>query len=277
MCLLVQMCTQFCQYKSRHSVIWSVIWWSYLVKLRLYTNLHATHCTNSQYQSFKFLLPGISNDFIFISAMSLCMDSSYLLKFWSLSFLLKPSRYSHFTVNFHNSNIWRPNECFWYLLFLLSHSVVFLYLFALIPEEGFLIFPCYSLELLFGIQIGKVKWSEVVQSCPCPTLCDPVDCSLPSFSVHGILQARILEWITISFSRGSSRPRDLNQVSRTGGRCFNLWAIRYIFHFLLCLSHIFFSQLFVRPPQTTIWLFCISFSWGWSWSRLLYNVMNLHP
>ena len=43
---------------------------------------------------------------------------------------------------------------------------------------------------------------EVAQSCP--TLCDPVDCSLPGFSVHGILQARILEWVTISFSRGSS-------------------------------------------------------------------------
>ena len=41
--------------------------------------------------------------------------------------------------------------------------------------------------------------SEVAQSCP--TLCDPVDCSLPGFYVHGILQARILEWVTISFSK----------------------------------------------------------------------------
>ena len=41
--------------------------------------------------------------------------------------------------------------------------------------------------------------SEVAQSCP--TLCDPVDCSLPGSSVHGILQARVLEWLTISFSR----------------------------------------------------------------------------
>ena len=43
--------------------------------------------------------------------------------------------------------------------------------------------------------------------------CDPVDCSLPGFSVHGILQARILDWVTISFSRGSSQPRDWTQVS----------------------------------------------------------------
>ena len=42
----------------------------------------------------------------------------------------------------------------------------------------------------------------------CPALCDPIDCSLPSSSVHGILQARILEWVAISFSKGSSQPRD---------------------------------------------------------------------
>ena len=41
-----------------------------------------------------------------------------------------------------------------------------------------------------------------------PTLCDPIDCSPPGSSVHGILQARILEWIATSFSRGSSQPRD---------------------------------------------------------------------
>ena len=66
--------------------------------------------------------------------------------------------------------------------------------------------------------------SEVAQ--PCPTLCNPVDCSLPGFSVHGILQARILEWVTISFSRGSSRPRDRTRISHIGGRRFNLWATR---------------------------------------------------
>ena len=46
----------------------------------------------------------------------------------------------------------------------------------------------------------------VTQSCP--TLCNHVDCSPPGSSVHGILQARILEWVAISFSRGSSQPRD---------------------------------------------------------------------
>ena len=47
----------------------------------------------------------------------------------------------------------------------------------------------------------------------CPTLWDPMDCSPPGSSVHGIFQARILEWVAFSFSRGSSRPRDQTQVS----------------------------------------------------------------
>ena len=65
---------------------------------------------------------------------------------------------------------------------------------------------------------------EVAQSCP--TLCDPMDCNLLGFSVHGILQARTLEWIAISFSKGSSRPRDRTRVSCIGGRRFNFWATR---------------------------------------------------
>ena len=47
----------------------------------------------------------------------------------------------------------------------------------------------------------------------CLTLCDPMDCSLPGFSVHGIVQATILEWVAIPFSRGSSQPRDGTWVS----------------------------------------------------------------
>ena len=52
---------------------------------------------------------------------------------------------------------------------------------------------------------------KVTQSCP--TLCDPVDYSPPGSSIHGILQASILEWVTISFSRGSSQP--LNSITLT--------------------------------------------------------------
>ena len=60
----------------------------------------------------------------------------------------------------------------------------------------------------------------------CLTLCDPMDCSLPGSSVPGILQARILKWVAVLFSRGSSRSRDPSQVSCIAGRFFTVWAIR---------------------------------------------------
>ena len=69
----------------------------------------------------------------------------------------------------------------------------------------------------------KVKVS-VAQSCL--TLWDSVDCSLPGSSVHGILQVRILEWVAIPFSRGSSPNRDRTQVSHIAGRFFTVWATR---------------------------------------------------
>ena len=67
----------------------------------------------------------------------------------------------------------------------------------------------YIKQITNEIILYSVK--SVTQSCP--TLCDPVGCSLPGSSVHGILQARILEWAAIPFSRGSSRPRDQTLVS----------------------------------------------------------------
>ena len=56
--------------------------------------------------------------------------------------------------------------------------------------------------------------------------CDPVDCSPPGSSVHRILQARILEWVAISFSRESSQPRNWTKVSYIAGRFFTIWAMR---------------------------------------------------
>ena len=54
----------------------------------------------------------------------------------------------------------------------------------------------------------------------CLTLCDPMDCSPPGSSAHGISQARILEWVAMSFSRGSSHPRDQTNISCIAGRLF---------------------------------------------------------
>ena len=58
----------------------------------------------------------------------------------------------------------------------------------------------------------------------CPTVCTPMDCNSPGSSAHGILQARILEQVVISFSRGSSWPRDQTWVSWIAGRFFTVWA-----------------------------------------------------
>ena len=62
--------------------------------------------------------------------------------------------------------------------------------------------------------------TEVAQSCP--ALCDPMGCGLPGSSVHGIFQAIVLEWIAISFSRGSTQPRDRTRVSRIVDRHYHL-------------------------------------------------------
>ena len=59
----------------------------------------------------------------------------------------------------------------------------------------------------------------------CPTLCDPRD-----YTVHEILQARILEWVVFPFSRGSSQSRDWTQVSRIAGRFYTSWATREAIH-----------------------------------------------
>ena len=117
--------------------------------------------------------------------------------------------------------------CFW-ILFWYFYSMFYSVFISLIY---FRIYFCMQWE-------GESE-SEVAQLCP--TLCNPVDCSPPDFSVHGILQARILEWVAVSFSRGSSQPRDRTQVSCIAGRRFNLWATREAFPstFLLFLQFSF--------------------------------------
>ena len=75
-----------------------------------------------------------------------------------------------------------------------------------------LVFIAALFDLVFK-QPGERKKVKVTQSCP--TLCDPMD-----YIVHGILQARLLEWVAFPFSWGSSQPRNQNQVSRIAGRFF---------------------------------------------------------
>ena len=79
-----------------------------------------------------------------------------------------------------------------------------------------------SLRYIHGLK----KKVEVLVTQSYWTLYDPMDCSPLVFSVHGILQAKILEWVAISFFRGSFQPRDQTNVSCIAGRFFTVWATR---------------------------------------------------
>ena len=85
------------------------------------------------------------------------------------------------------------------------------------------------LPVALGIQLFKVSMRVHAQSLQlCQTLCNPMDCSSSSSSVNGILQVRILQWVALPFSRGSSRPRDKTQVSGIGRQVLYHWATRQI-------------------------------------------------
>ena len=92
----------------------------------------------------------------------------------------------------------------------------------------------------------------VAQSCL--TLCNPTDCSPPGFSIHRILQTRILEWITIAFSRETSQPRNQTLVSCMAGRFFTIWATVMVNNFALELREKSSTQwisLFKKVCKTT--------------------------
>ena len=82
----------------------------------------------------------------------------------------------------------------------------------------------YLLPALIWSRVKIFECVLVAQSCL--TLCDPIYYSQPGSSVHGIFYARILEWIAIPFSKGSSQLRDRTRVSCIAGRHFKLWATR---------------------------------------------------
>ena len=83
--------------------------------------------------------------------------------------------------------------------------------------------------------------------------CDPMDCSPPGSSVHGILQTRILKWVAVSFSRGTSRPRDRTQIS-----CIQFSSVQ-------SLSHV----QFVATPWTAACQASLSITNSWSLLKLM--------
>ena len=107
----------------------------------------------------------------------------------------------------------------------LSTSVIFLFklFFSICPRVHYtfkIIQVCFHITLYYFI--GE----SVLVTQLCLTLCDPLDCSPPGSSVHEILQARILEWEAILFSRGSTQPRNWTWVFCIVGRFFTIWNTR---------------------------------------------------
>ena len=77
-----------------------------------------------------------------------------------------------------------------------------------------------------SVCLTNIEWTESVSCSVVLDSLQPMDCSLPGSSVHGILQARVLNWVAIPFSRRSSQPRDWTWVSPIAGRFFTVWATK---------------------------------------------------
>ena len=91
---------------------------------------------------------------------------------------------------------------------------------------------CKGLKNVIIYQINHDRLSQAKLLHLCPSLCSPM-----GYTVHGILQTGIMQWVAISFSRGSSQPRDWTWVSCIAGRLFTVWAIREAQSWQLYTNH----------------------------------------
>ena len=116
-----------------------------------------------------------------------------------------------------------------------------------------------KMAVSFSTILGRVLYytvkmtASVFQSCL--TLCNPTDGSPPGSSVHGILEARTLEWVAIPFSRGSSSSRGRTWVSCIAGRFFTVWATREASILFKYPFHEFINKNHTEPKVTTFSLF----------------------
>ena len=129
----------------------------------------------------------------------------------------------------------------------------FAYKLCCLSYYRFMVLMCSECHQSYGRYESE---NEVAHSCP--TLCNPVDCSLPGSPVHWIFQAIVLEWIAISFSRESSQHRDWTRVFHIVDRRFTVWATRevhgrymycrYIFLVCVCVCALSCVWLCLTPP-----------------------------
>ena len=108
-----------------------------------------------------------------------------------------------------------------HLFYRSAHTLTKRCLHNMLPAVFFEIANVWKTDLMSKQRVIASKRAKSLQSCP--TLCDPMDCSPPGSTVHGILQARILEWVAMPSSRGSSHSRDGTCVSCIAGRFFTMY------------------------------------------------------
>ena len=125
---------------------------------------------------------------VFANETALCIRCP---KYWSFSFSIRPSSEYSGLISFRID---------WFDLFSVQGTLK-----SLFPHHSSKasILQCSA---FFMVLLSHPYMGVITQLCP--TLCDSMDCNLPGSSIHGIFQARVLEWGAISFSRGSSQPRD---------------------------------------------------------------------
>ena len=166
-----------------------------------------------------------------------------MISFWITDYLPQPSGFLFWFVNQHS----KVHKSSLFAQVAILHLIVLaMFLSAVSSQEKkntklwnltnllrFWDCECYGIEYIYlSIYIYISCCCLVTQSCL--TFCDPMDCSSPGSCVHGISQARILEWVAISFSRGSSQPRDQTCVFYTGRQILYCWAPRedYIYIYI---------------------------------------------
>ena len=117
----------------------------------------------------------------------------------------------------------------------------------------------FSMFQIYNVYICTSEWVKIAQSCL--TFCSSMDCSPPGSSVLGILQARILEWVAVPFSRGSSWPWDWTQVSCIAGRFFTIWATREALYMYVYLYMYIYAYAY-KHTHTHIMVSLLSPFWG---------------
>ena len=137
---------------------------------------------------------------------------------------------------------------------------------SLVGKQVLFVLLYFQVRFFFSLS----KWKKALIAQSCWTLWDPMDCSPPGSSVYGILQARILGWNAIPFSRGCSWLRDRTQVSCIADRFFTNWAPREVLFFLgtflklKTLIHAIWDSLVFWSPSSITILFYLYFLYlGW--------------